>query len=808
MNVTAGSGRRFVAGCAAVMTAAAVCVAGPRIADAATCDVIPGVTPANTPFGVLAISDDSNDRRWTVGAPYWVAVGAIAYNPADDFDVNVYGYNYNGFPPPCFTPLLGTSSRGAGQTDFVVGDFNSNPTGTFVNTVTCYSGQCDGQTRGLQGWRDGDIFFVNDPPHVLTFPTLIDRIVKIWDIYLVQGTTYHFRFQPSGDTQPMLLLFRNPTGGVYWTGRYGAEFETANCITNYTAPSTGYYGMVVVNDRYSTNPVAITLAVTTGAACACPGYLADGVPQSIAPGATQLDAGVADPYAYVWSVGVRSNSDWDLYGGESTPGPDQGCISTIRRSSTLIPPKADMLLANREFQYPFPDTFAVRASRFSGSDGATLEASQAFGIQANAPSRVGYMGADEVVRTWAALLERDTTYSVRFFPGGDIKLLVYPDLLDAPSDWQSRSDAWIETSVSTSFKADSSGLYIFAQVKDDGGIDNYDFGFGFCSAARPLTSKLPLDNFDGVYPGQFKPYFSFDQQAPHWAAACVYGSGGLDWDIAQYGQPSGNPWPECLGAAGALSNGVVGVDVIAGDFHYIPTGTYYLHSYRAGINDDFAGYTEWDAGSGTLQVNALLPAHGDMLGNDYSDRLWCYEAYLYGGLPYSIALTPSGAASPRALVFENPGTSAYWAPRSAAILSTGGTAPFIPATTGWHAIVVVNDNQSAGSFDLRLLSSVASAGLTPTPTRDELSAVAPNPARGPLRIDYALAHPANVSFEVLDLAGRLVLRIPASATGAGRWSQGWDGRGASGQPLAGGVYLLRMRVDGRTVATRKVMRLN
>jgi hypothetical protein len=123
-------------------------------------------------------------------------------------------------------------------------------------------------------------------------------------------------------------------------------------------------------------------------------------------------------------------------------------------------------------------------------------------------------------------------------------------------------------------------------------------------------------------------------------------------------------------------------------------------------------------------------------------------------------------------------------------------------------VVVVNQDDNSGTFTLSLLSSVVAVGGEPAPERDELSAVAPNPAHGPLRIDYALARPSQVSFEVLDLAGRVVRRIPASATGAGRWSQAWDGRGGSGQELAGGVYMLRMRVDGRTVATRKIMRIN
>jgi hypothetical protein len=791
--------------CGALALTGALSLSGTRLALATACDVIPGISPPNTSFGVLATTDDSNDRRWTVSQPYWIAVGAIANDPTDDFDINVFNNTQNA-NLPCYTGPLGTSSRGAGQTDFVVGDFNHNPNNTYVNTVTCYSGNCDGQVRGHQVWRDGDFFSVDGPPQILTLPSLADRVVKIWDIYLVQGTTYHFRFQPTGDNQPMLLLFRNPSGGVFWTGRYGAEFETANCVTNYTAPSTGYYGMVVVSDRYSVNPVSIILAVTTAPACPCPTLLADGVPVAISPGSTEATYGMATDFGLLLAAGVRSPSDWDLLEGKGS-GVDVGCVDIQGVYSGLVPPKADVVVGDF-VSGTFPDTFGVKALRYSGSDGATLELSVSPGvIESNALRMFGYMTADQVVRSWNLYMQQGITYSIRFFPGtADIKLLLYGNPSQLPSFWQTRVDAMLETTASTTFTAPYTGYYGLVLVKDDAPIGDYDLAYGYCTTPRALTTKVPVQDFDPVYPGEFKPYFSFNQQGAHWAAASVCGLY-ADWDIAQYGQASGNSWPECLGAAGALSNGVQGVDVIAGDFHYNPTGTYFLHSYPTDVDDQW-GYTEWDAGSGALQVNPLQPVQVNMTGSIGADRLWCYEAYLFGGFPYTLVFTNSGLSDARVLLFENPGTAPYFAPRSSAILSTNTNATFTPAKTGWHGVVVVNQDDNSGTFTLSLLSSVVAVGGEPAPERDELSAVAPNPAHGPLRIDYALARPSQVSFEVLDLAGRVVRRIPASATGAGRWSQAWDGRGGSGQELAGGVYMLRMRVDGRTVATRKIMRIN
>src|SRR5207249_3625496 len=54
-------------------------------------------------------------------------------------------------------------------------------------------------------------------------------------------------FNPSGNVRGHMLLFRNPTGGVYWAGRSSAVFDVTTS-TNFTAPTSGYYGVVVLND--------------------------------------------------------------------------------------------------------------------------------------------------------------------------------------------------------------------------------------------------------------------------------------------------------------------------------------------------------------------------------------------------------------------------------------------------------------------------------------------------------------------------------------------------------------------------------
>ena len=81
-----------------------------------------------------------------------------------------------------------------------------------------------------------------------------------------------------------------------------------------------------------------------------------------------------------------------------------------------------------------------------------------------------------------------------------------------------------------------------------------------------------------------------------------------------------------------------------------------------------------------------------------------------------------------------------------------------------------------------------------------LSPISPNPARGPLRIEFSLAREAQVVVDVYDVAGRHVTRLVHGARPAGPHSVEWA---AARVP---GLYLVRYRYPGGEV-TRSVVRL-
>ena len=83
-------------------------------------------------------------------------------------------------------------------------------------------------------------------------------------------------------------------------------------------------------------------------------------------------------------------------------------------------------------------------------------------------------------------------------------------------------------------------------------------------------------------------------------------------------------------------------------------------------------------------------------------------------------------------------------------------------------------------------------------------AASPNPARG--LVTFVLANPTSADaparVRVLDLAGRLVVELPPAVARTGYTRVFWDARGARGEALPAGVYLVQADVNGRRLVKR------
>ena len=95
---------------------------------------------------------------------------------------------------------------------------------------------------------------------------------------------------------------------------------------------------------------------------------------------------------------------------------------------------------------------------------------------------------------------------------------------------------------------------------------------------------------------------------------------------------------------------------------------------------------------------------------------------------------------------------------------------------------------------------------TPAPAA-RLAPVRPNPFRDSAILRYTLERAGHVHIEIYDIGGRRVRELPAAQRPAGTYEVSWDGSAGSGKPLAPGVYVARLYVDGVPAAARPMVRL-
>jgi hypothetical protein len=83
----------------------------------------------------------------------------------------------------------------------------------------------------------------------------------------------------------------------------------------------------------------------------------------------------------------------------------------------------------------------------------------------------------------------------------------------------------------------------------------------------------------------------------------------------------------------------------------------------------------------------------------------------------------------------------------------------------------------------------------------------PNPFNPSTSISYELPAEGRVTIDVFDVNGRRVERLKDEVETGGPHSVTWDARTGDGRLVPSGIYFYRLRVDGRAVATKKMMLL-
>ena len=729
----------------------------------------------------------NTDYQFTQSNVFWTAVG-VRPDPGSDWDIGIY-QGTTAFPA-CVATLLGNSTRGSGV-DFVVGDFNHNPTGTYYAAATHFSGAGNGKVQ----WDSGaDLLTVNAP--VVQQATDATNVLQIWDVYLVQDSTYSFEFSHTGAADTHLLLFRNAAGGTLWEGRNAAEFDVTNS-TGYKAPSTGYYGVVVVNDNGGTGSFGVQVGE-----CLPPVDLEQQQPLVTTGAENWYDFFEEGPiFGHFWAgVAVRptgGSSDWDLEVYSDRNGNYPECLSSPVGSSNQSPPKVDLVLG--DFDYNPTRTYYARAHLYqdvgSGSAEVQLQDDR-YPIVSNDFAATGSTGPNNVFRLLTAPLEAGKTYQFLFSETGSatLRLLLFRNPA-AGTYWTGRSGAIFEAVPGTIiYTAPTTDDYAVVVVNDDGGNATWQLALGTCDPPTALSSYHIVSSINAV------DHWSIDQQDPYWTV--VANASNNDFDISAYSTVGGS-YPAC--ASGLLANSQYGTgitDLVVGDFNHNPPGTYYIDSYAyqlAGVGE----YTEWDAGADLVTVNGPTIVRPIPYENvDQLAEVW--DVFLAAGHTYTFTMNQEGNSQRHLLLFRNPLGGTYWAGRSAAAFDlSSGVHAYTAPTSGYYGIVVVSDNHIDDYFYyFRVDEGVLSVDAPPAGVTG-LTGVGPNPMRGATTIDFSLARPGDVALDVLDAGGRRVAAL-GGRFGEGRHAMAWDGRNLAGARLPAGLYFVRMRAEGRDIATRRI----
>lgn len=138
-------------------------------------------------------------------------------------------------------------------------------------------------------------------------------------------------------------------------------------------------------------------------------------------------------------------------------------------------------------------------------------------------------------------------------------------------------------------------------------------------------------------------------------------------------------------------------------------------------------------------------------------------------------------------------------PLTTDLLATGMNGPVdfaVEPATGWLYVASIIDDR------VRRIRWSPTADVAPDGDALALGAPWPNPAPDGTSVLLTLARPAAVSFEVTDLAGRIVWSAPRDVRPAGATRLAWNGRDGDGARVTPGLYFLRVAVDGRASVRR------
>jgi|WetSurMetagenome_2_1015567.scaffolds.fasta_scaffold11346_3 hypothetical protein len=196
---------------------------------------------------------DPQKYKYEQGYVYWAAT-AIRPDFGSDWDITMYA-------DTSFTTPVANSSIGGGLIDFVVSDYNHDPTGWQGIRINRYTG-----TSNCQIEYSGTSNFLPSGPSQFVWPNG-GHVIAVWDKYLNAGQSLQVTATPSGGLDIGIALFVS-NGSTYYAGRIAAaQLSDTNSYGEsesiaFVASHSDYYGVVVWNNNGA--PGTIDFDVSTG----------------------------------------------------------------------------------------------------------------------------------------------------------------------------------------------------------------------------------------------------------------------------------------------------------------------------------------------------------------------------------------------------------------------------------------------------------------------------------------------------------------------------------------------------------------
>lgn len=730
----------------------------------------------NTGHGMVG---HQNDNSWAV---YGLRSPATA-----DYDIQLLGDNSHRYPL--------TGSAYGGQTiDFVVGDYNHSPLGNEHVAVNRYSGAAD--SYRLEYESGTGVLYPDGVARAGSWGA--EGVARVWDVPLFAGEQVMFSLDVTSGTPDFGMSLFKSNGAAYWAGRSSALWtrdaaaDGGTETWTYTVPADDVYGLVIFANNYADGAFTIQIGPT-------PATLAEETPF-----ASGLDLRLFnyDPNAVYWSfLGNRpaagDNTTVRLF-NESTY---QTELEVSDDYNAAAPPNnSDFIAVDYNHASGVPDYPRVIRETGAGVHRTEWEhdADVIGGVMASTAWNAGHVG-----KVWDAYLTDGVSYMVRSYSGGiDQGLYLFRS---GDGDYYKERAAW---AGAANFRPASEGEWFsytatetdwhgVVQIVNDESSGTYGNWLGRNIAVANDVKTTFLDEVQwgsGTANASYWHVFGVRPTAGEGASISLYGDDGYSASTFKASDQSGT--------------GVV--NFVVGDYNHTPFESVYPRVWRT--TGTGALDVEMEGGTETLTYLGLGPVSTTQSW-PAGDVVEVFDVYLPANTNVHVQLnTLSGSVDLGMALFKSNGATYYASPLSAVdqadVNGVGGAESFeyFSPAADWYGLVVYNQNDVAGSFEVIVGSSSSTdAAMVSAPTQLDLAA-SPNPFREGSELRFSVPREDRVSLSVYDAAGRLVRELVDDTVSPGYHVSRWDGRDGTGARVATGVYFARFTTsEGERV--RKMIRV-